>query len=168
MVGRGACARVCLKQGHGEGLDEVCGPDRHPRQPRGVRGGAGRCGGSAAVDRIAMLGDIVGYGADPDWCVRPARGAGGGGGAVRAGQPRPRGGAGRPRRCRTNAQRAHRLDAGAVDAGADRRFWRALPMTADGGEVLLVHASADSPEDWIYVTSDTEGGRRRSGRCGRG
>lgn len=39
---------------------------------------------------------------------------------------------------------------------AQKAFLGGLPMTAEAEGVLFVHASANRPEDWAYVTSDTK------------
>lgn len=99
--------------------------------------------------RFAVLGDIVGYGAQPAEVVRRVRALAQEGAIViqgnhdalavdplsQAGTLEAGGGAW------TRAQ----LDASALD------FLDSLPMTATDGAVFLVHASADAPQRWLYV-----------------
>lgn len=102
------------------------------------------------IDRFVVLGDIVGYGPDPAWCLEKvadmqAKGA----------------------ICvRGNHDRAVGLPDSALNANARRvidwtvdrllpehkAFLSALPMTVIEDDLLFVHASANDPEDWIYVT----------------
>lgn len=105
------------------------------------------------VERIALLGDIVGYGADPEWCCDRAEAL------VAAGAVCVRGNhdnaaAGARESMSPLAKRAldwtkERL------SGAQRAFLGGLPMTAEAEGLLFVHASADQPEAWNYVTGDT-------------
>ncbi|GAB1480422.1 metallophosphoesterase family protein [Paracoccaceae bacterium] len=104
-------------------------------------------------DRIVFLGDIVGYGPDPGWCVdKVAEMVAQGAVAVRG-----------------NHDRAVGVADGALNAHARRvidwtvnrltapqkLFLEDLPLTASEGDVLFVHASANDPQDWIYVTSES-------------
>jgi diadenosine tetraphosphatase ApaH/serine/threonine PP2A family protein phosphatase len=103
-------------------------------------------------DRIAVLGDIVGYGPDPGWCVDKvaelvAQGAmclkGNHDEAIALGS----GGMSR------NAGIAIQWTKGQLTP-VQAAFLAGLPMTAMLGEALLVHASAEVPGEWNYVTSD--------------
>jgi diadenosine tetraphosphatase ApaH/serine/threonine PP2A family protein phosphatase len=104
------------------------------------------------VDRIAVLGDIVGYGPDPGACVdRVADLAGQGALCVQgnhdaaiATQDATLGGLARTCIDWTRG----RLSA------TQTAFLRELPLTARLEDVLLVHASANDPGEWTYVTSD--------------
>ena len=103
------------------------------------------------ADQLAFLGDLVGYGADPAAVLdlvaaEVARGA--------------------------LAVRGNHDDAVAQEGGdtmnkaaeaavawtraqlspAQRGFLEGLPLTARLDEILLVHASADRPADWTYVS----------------
>lgn len=105
------------------------------------------------VDRIALLGDIVGYGADPDWCCDRAAAL------VAAGAICVRGNhdnavAGGSEAMSPLAKRALDWTSGRLSAG-QKAFLGALPFTAEAEGVLFVHASANRPEEWSYVTSDT-------------
>lgn len=105
------------------------------------------------VDRIVLLGDIVGYGADPEWCCdRAAALMSAGAVCVRGNHDNASAGATEamsPLACEALDWTAKRLTAG------QKRFLSELPMTAETEGMLFVHASADHPEAWSYVTSDT-------------
>lgn len=103
-------------------------------------------------DRIALLGDIVGYGPDPEWCVDTcadlvAAGAiclkGNHDAAIADGGDGMNG----------NARRAIDWTRGRLSP-AQAAFLAGLPMAADWEGALLTHASPEAPGDWIYVTSD--------------
>jgi diadenosine tetraphosphatase ApaH/serine/threonine PP2A family protein phosphatase len=106
--------------------------------------------GRNRIDRHVFLGDCVGYGADPAFVIetvmdRVARGAfavlGNHDAAVLA-----------PDRLMNDAASAaiewtrRRLDA------AHTAFIAGLPLTCEDGGRLYVHASADAPRAWHYVT----------------
>lgn len=106
------------------------------------------------VDGVAFLGDLVGYGADPAAVLDLVQAE------VARGAPVVRG----------------NHDAAVAESGADTMnksaeaavgwtrarltaphlaFLAGLPLKARLGEVLLVHASADRPADWTYVSDPT-------------
>ncbi len=101
---------------------------------------------------IVILGDIVGYGPDPDWCCDKVMDLAAGGAVVIRGnhdEAIGQGGAGMSQ----NARRVidwTRPRLGAAQQG----FLAALPMTAAREGALFVHASAQAPGDWIYVTNE--------------
>jgi diadenosine tetraphosphatase ApaH/serine/threonine PP2A family protein phosphatase len=105
------------------------------------------------VDRIALLGDIVGYGGDPAWCCEKAADL------VAAGATCVRGNhdsaaIGGPEAMSHLARSA--MDWTRTQLGdAHRAFLASLPLSAEEGEVLYVHASANEPGAWSYVTTDT-------------
>jgi len=102
------------------------------------------------VDRLIFLGDYVGYGADPAWVVdtvmtRVERGAvaivgnhdvAATGGIVRMNETAAISIAW------TRTQIAARHE----------EFLRTLPLTITEGDCLYVHASADTPDKWTYIT----------------
>lgn len=110
---------------------------------------------ATGVDRIVCLGDVVGYGADPQACVEAvARLVEDGGLCIKGNHDAAvaTGTAGMSESAAAAiAWTVPRLDAAA------RGFLAALPMAERDGEVLYVHASADRPERWIYVTGADEG-----------
>jgi diadenosine tetraphosphatase ApaH/serine/threonine PP2A family protein phosphatase len=109
------------------------------------------------ADAHAFVGDIVGYGADPGPVLdlvmeRAARGAI----AVRGNHDE------------AVLDLKGDLTAAAARAVAWTReqlspahlaFLASLPLTARQGDVLFVHASADAPADWTYVTDAVLAGR---------
>lgn len=102
--------------------------------------------------RLAILGDLVGYGAQPAEVVQRIRDLAGEGAVVLRGNHdqhtvTP------PAQARSVDQSGaawthDRLDKDALD------FLEALPLTATVGTALLVHASADSPGRWHYVDNE--------------
>lgn len=102
------------------------------------------------VDRFVFLGDIVGYGPDPGWCIETMAEMQAAGAIC----------------VRGNHDRAIGLPDGAMNANARRVIdWTVdrltaaqraviadLPMTAEAGDTLFVHASAHAPQDWHYIT----------------
>lgn len=106
-----------------------------------------------AIDRYAVLGDIVGYGPDPGWCIdKVADLQAAGALCVRGNHDRAVGvpdGA-----LNDNARRV-------IDWTVDRlsvphkRFLDSLPMAIEEEGVFFVHASAYAPDDWHYVTNET-------------
>jgi predicted phosphodiesterase len=108
------------------------------------------------ADHFALLGDLVGYGADPAYVVQQAMDLVAAGYTVIGGnhdafavQP-PAG----------TDKGAHSMAAqGALWtheqlSPEQRSFLAHLPLTAQVGGVLLVHASAEAPENWRYVDNE--------------
>jgi diadenosine tetraphosphatase ApaH/serine/threonine PP2A family protein phosphatase len=105
------------------------------------------------ADRIAILGDIVGYGPDPEWCVdRCAALVGAGAICLKGNHDAAATGA------RDSMSTLART---ALDwtiprlSPAQRSFLSALPLSARLDDMLFVHASANDPAAWQYVRSDT-------------
>lgn len=102
------------------------------------------------VDEIVCLGDVVGYGANPNECLAIIRD-----------------------KCKTVLLGNH--DLAAVDlkvaegftpnariaaewthkalTSENRAYLQRLPYTASRGDILLVHASPSEPEEWNYIIS---------------
>lgn len=104
------------------------------------------------VDRIAVLGDVVGYGPDPAWCVdRVMDLARQGALCVKGNHDSAIG---------TPSESMTAIAKAAIDwtrpllTAQQAAFLAALPMSQVLGDVLLVHASANDPSGWIYVTSE--------------
>ncbi|MCZ0732896.1 metallophosphoesterase family protein [Phreatobacter sp. AB_2022a] len=106
-----------------------------------------------APDRYVVLGDIVGYGADPAFCVETVAGlVAGGAVAIKGNHDAAVGEA-----ARTMTDMAHAAivwTRGAL-AAAHHAFLAGLPLAHRDGERLYVHASADRPAAWPYLTSET-------------
>lgn len=105
------------------------------------------------ADRIVILGDIVGYGPDPEWCSdMAARLVAQGALCVQGNHDAAASGA-------DDGMSA--LARRAIDwtktrlSDPQRRFLAGLPLTAMVEDILFVHASANDPGAWSYVTSDT-------------
>lgn len=100
---------------------------------------------------FALLGDFVGYGAEPDQVVDRVMALSTAGAFVIKGNhddlaTRPLGREPQTMDERTAAWTHDRLSAG------QRQFLVALPLTATHETALLVHANADVPTRWRYVT----------------
>ncbi len=109
------------------------------------------------VEGMVLLGDYVGYGADPEWTVATVmelvdKGAV----AVRGNHDNA---VGDPRE-RLNTQATVAIEWTRGELGvAERRFLQVLPLTHDDGDRLYVHADASRPEHWRYVASVTDAAR---------
>ncbi len=105
------------------------------------------------AERIALLGDLVGYGPDPGWCVdRAAELLAAGAICVRGNHDTAAAGNNEP--MSTLATRAMDWTKRQLDPG-QKAFLGTLPLSATDGDVQFVHASASRPEEWGYVTSYT-------------
>ena len=106
--------------------------------------------GHGAV-RYAFLGDLVGYGADPvavldlveSYVVR---------GAVVVCGNHDAAVAGNVSETMNEAAEAAVAWTRAQLGDRQRSFLESLPMTVREGKILFVHASADAPEKWIYIS----------------
>ena len=112
------------------------------------------------AQRIVLLGDYVGYGADPEWAVTTVmelvdQGAvavlGNHDSAI--GQPREQ--------MNLEAQIAIEWTRGVLGA-SQRKFLAGLPLIANDGDRLYVHSEASNPPAWTYVTSTVEASRSLS------
>jgi len=103
-----------------------------------------------AIDRHVFLGDYVGYGADPGWVVDTiAREVERGAVAVLGNHDAA---------TFSDSYRMNDLATIAIEwtrqqlDGAQCNFLAGLPLAVADGERLYVHASADEPGQWHYVT----------------
>lgn len=110
----------------------------------------------AGCDRIALLGDLVGYGADPVPVMERVMALARDGAVVIKGnhdvlavEP--------PVQTQQMGDVTARWTHGQLSA-AQRQFLAALPMTATVGPCFLVHASADAPAQWRYVENARSAG----------
>jgi predicted phosphodiesterase len=103
--------------------------------------------------RLVLLGDIVGYGPDPEWCCETAARLVAQGAVAVLGN-HDSAAAGRTEAMSALAGKAMAWTQGRLSA-AHRSFLAGLPLTASEGDILFVHASASHPEAWSYVSSDT-------------
>jgi len=117
---------------------------------------------AARADRIVVLGDIVGYGADPEWCVATTMALAQDGAIV----------------IRGNHDEAAAHGATAMTSTARfviewtrnrlaetaRQFLGDLPLTVKDEDRLYVHAGANRPAEWHYVL-DNDGAQRHFSAC---
>ena len=103
------------------------------------------------ADAFALLGDLVGYGAEPAAVVDRAMALAGQGAVVIKGNHDELavspGSSAKTVGELTAIWTHHQLSA------AQRSFLQALPLQHRAGEALLVHANADGPARWRYVTT---------------
>lgn len=109
------------------------------------------------AERIVLIGDYVGYGADPEWTVDTVMGL------VEQGALAVRGNhdqaIGTPSETmNAEAQAAIEWTRGRLDA-AQRRFLAELPLTLVEDDRLYVHSEASQPTRWRYVRSTTDAAR---------
>ena len=108
------------------------------------------------AQHIALLGDLVGYGADPRYVVQQAMALAGQGATVLCGNhdalavspPTPAGKAEQ-----TGATHGAHWTHQQL-APDELAFLAQRPLTAVVQGVMLVHASADAPERWRYVDNE--------------
>jgi len=113
---------------------------------------------AAGADRIAFVGDLVGYGADPEWvvetamglCARDALAVLGNHDAAAAGED--------DRRMHEDARAAVAWTRPRLSPGA-HAFLAGLPLQIAEDDRLLVHANAWSPAGWEYVAGPEAAGR---------
>jgi diadenosine tetraphosphatase ApaH/serine/threonine PP2A family protein phosphatase len=105
------------------------------------------------AEQIVLLGDIVGYGPDPEWCCDMAMQLQTEGALCVQGN-HDAAASGAPEQMSALARRA--IDWTKPRLSEHHRAYLAgLPLTATAGDMLFVHASANDPGAWSYVTSDT-------------
>jgi diadenosine tetraphosphatase ApaH/serine/threonine PP2A family protein phosphatase len=104
--------------------------------------------------RFVFLGDVVGYGADPQWAVDTlAEHLESGAIAVKGNHDEA---LGKPEeRMNADATRAIEWTRGRLDP-ASTALLSGLPYTAEEGEILFTHANSYAPRDWGYVRSERE------------
>lgn len=102
------------------------------------------------IDRIVLLGDIVGYGPDPEFCTEKAAGLVEKGALAVIGNHD----AAIDGDCSDmNARARAAIDFTRTRLGSDHRaFLSGLDDTAEAGDAYFVHASARAPRNWEYVT----------------
>ena len=112
---------------------------------------------AAGAQRFVLLGDIVGYGADPEWCAERAMALAEAGAIVLRGNHDDA--VGNPsvsmNPTATLALEWTRRQLG----GRTRAFLAALPFEAHEDDCLFVHADASAPADWNYVLDASDAGR---------
>lgn len=102
------------------------------------------------IERVVLLGDYVGYGADPDWTVSTVRELVADGAVAVLGNHDAA--IGNPKvQMNAEAEAAIEWTRGQLDS-AQRKFLADLPMRHEEHSLLFVHSEATRPESWIYVT----------------
>lgn len=101
------------------------------------------------ADRFVLLGDLVGYGADPEWCVKEAMVLAEQGAVVLRGN-HDQAVSDPGVSMNGMAQLAMDWTRNQLDDGA-RGFLTSLPMRHREEDRLYVHADASQPEKWKYV-----------------
>lgn len=112
---------------------------------------------ASRIDQIVLLGDIVGYGPDPAFCVEKAASLMEAGALGVIGN-HDAAAAGSPEDMNSVARQAIDWTRRQLDA-AHLQFLKTLPETQTLGEALLVHASARAPRAWEYITGPMEAER---------
>ena len=107
---------------------------------------------AAGATRFAVLGDIVGYGAQPAAVVARVRELAQAGALVVKGN-HDEVAASLSETARALDQNGAAWTHAQLDAD-DLDYLAKLPMTASEGSVYLVHASADAPQRWYYVDNE--------------
>lgn len=103
------------------------------------------------AERNVLLGDFVGYGADPEWTMRTVmdlidKGASAVLGNHDSAVSNPH------EKLNVSAQIAMEWTRGELGS-AERRFLEELPLTLTDDDRLYVHSDASSPRSWRYVTN---------------
>jgi diadenosine tetraphosphatase ApaH/serine/threonine PP2A family protein phosphatase len=112
---------------------------------------------SSGAQRFILLGDFVGYGADPEWSVDTVmRLVEEGAIAVRGNHDNAIG---------TPSETMNEVAQAAIDwtrgrlSAAQRAFLADLPLTQDEDDRLYVHSEASNPARWRYVQSTADAAR---------
>jgi diadenosine tetraphosphatase ApaH/serine/threonine PP2A family protein phosphatase len=109
------------------------------------------------VGRMILLGDYVGYGADPEWTVDTVMGlVENGAVAIRGNHDNAVVTASET--MNAQAQAAIEWTRGKLSL-AQRRFLGELPMTHEDDDRLYVHSEASNPSRWRYVQSTADAAR---------
>ena len=109
------------------------------------------------AEQSVLLGDYVGYGADPEWVVKTVIGRVEEGGiAVRGNHDNAVSNA--RERLNVEAQIAIEWTRGELGS-AERKFLEQLPLTGENDNRLYVHADASSPKSWRYVMNVEDAAR---------
>jgi diadenosine tetraphosphatase ApaH/serine/threonine PP2A family protein phosphatase len=109
------------------------------------------------AERIVLLGDYVGYGADPEWTVETVMDLVGKGAMAVLGNHDSA--VGDPNeQMNLEAQVAIEWTRDELGAPA-RQFLKNLPLTLQDAARLYVHAEASDPKSWIYVQGTEEAAR---------
>lgn len=111
----------------------------------------------AGATRYVFLGDLVGYGADPDWVLDQVMSMVEAGAVAILGN-HDEAALGRGERMTAAAQAAIEWTRTRLKA-VHRAFLAGLPLEIEEDDRLYVHASACAPDSWIYVFDRIEAAR---------
>ncbi|HXI08475.1 MAG: metallophosphoesterase family protein [Bradyrhizobium sp.] len=109
------------------------------------------------AERLVCLGDIVGYGADPEWAVDTVMELAGGGAPVVLGN--------HDHAISTTAETMNAEAQAAIEwtrgrlSAPQRQFLASLPYTKEEETRLYVHSEASNPKGWRYVRDAADAGR---------
>ncbi|MEW9897611.1 metallophosphoesterase family protein [Chitinivorax sp. PXF-14] len=106
-------------------------------------------------DRLAFLGDLVGYGADPGWVVDQVMDHANKGAWVVQGNHDLAAVQAGSLTMAADANRAAQWTSGQLSE-VQRRFLSGLPLRLEHDDCLFVHANAWAPGDWGYIHGDKE------------
>jgi diadenosine tetraphosphatase ApaH/serine/threonine PP2A family protein phosphatase len=112
---------------------------------------------SRGVERLICLGDLVGYGADPEWTVETMMDLVEHGAVVVRGNHDNAVGS-LSESMNAEAQAAIEWTRGRLSA-AQRRFLTELPMSVAEDDRLYVHSEASNPQRWRYVQAAADAAR---------
>jgi diadenosine tetraphosphatase ApaH/serine/threonine PP2A family protein phosphatase len=108
------------------------------------------------AERIVLLGDYVGYGADPEWTVKAVMDLVDNGAMAVLGNHDSA--VGKREDLNVEAQVAMEWTRGELGL-SERQFLAGLPLTREDGDRFYVHADASSPRSWNYVASIEDAAR---------
>ncbi|MBN1893472.1 metallophosphoesterase family protein [bacterium] len=109
-----------------------------------------------SVDRFICIGDVVGYGPDPNACVEKVREISD---AVVAGN-HDFAAAGRISTADFNENAAQAILWTQANLNPDSaHFLHELPMVFEYGDITAVHATPESPAEWHYILSENDAKR---------
>jgi diadenosine tetraphosphatase ApaH/serine/threonine PP2A family protein phosphatase len=109
-------------------------------------------------DRLAFLGDLVGYGADPGWVIDTVQRLVDDGAFVVQGNHDEATVQGPGEQMHEQARAAIEWTRRQLDP-AQLAFLAALPLTVLDGDRLYVHANARAPAEWGYISSPAAAAR---------
>ena len=109
------------------------------------------------AERMICLGDIVGYGADPEWAVETVMGLVEDGAIAVVGN-HDHAVVSSSESMNAEAQAAIEWTRGRLSA-PQRRFLAELPLERQDGDRLYVHSEASHPARWQYVRSTADAAR---------
>ena len=106
------------------------------------------------VDRIIFMGDVVGYGADPAWCLETVMKLCGTGASALLGNHDE---AVFKLDCDMNAAAKAAIEWTRTRMTAEHRaFLERMPTLMEEGEIMYVHASAAQPREWHYMIKERD------------